>query len=123
MYLNNADAHILSLGFLRYNLGNLSHDYLIKYEYFDKMLFRKVCFYQWSRKLNYKFSLMVLAIWDILEAQAQVTDDWELTVEIFTLKWAKDNERTTSSFRYISEAIKRFLNIRLVCVFTLYRNL
>ena len=28
-------------------------------------------------------------------------------VKIFTLKWGKDNERTTSSFRYISEAIKK----------------
>ena len=38
------------------------HDYLIKYAYFDKMLFRTVCFYQWSWKLNYKCSLMALAI-------------------------------------------------------------
>ena len=77
MLHNNADAHILSLGFLCYNLGNLRHDYLIKYEYFDKMLFRTVCFYQWSRKLNYKFSLMALAIWDSLEAQSFVK--WMMT--------------------------------------------
>ena len=45
--------------------------------------------------------------WDILEAQIfpRVTDDGELTVKIFTLKWGKDNERATSSFRYISEAV------------------
>ena len=29
-----------------------------------------------------------------------VTDNWELTVKIFTLKWGKDNERATGSFRY-----------------------
>ena len=38
-----------------------------------------------------------------------VTDNRQLTVKIFTLKWGKDNERTTSSFRYISEAIKKVL--------------
>ena len=38
-----------------------------------------------------------------------VTDNWGLTVKIFTLKWGKDNERATSSFRYISEAIKKVL--------------
>ena len=45
--------------------------------------------------------------WDILEAQIfpRVTDDGELTVKIFTLKWGKGNERATSSFRYISEAV------------------
>ena len=45
--------------------------------------------------------------WDILEAQIfpRVTDNWELTVKIFTLKWGKDNERATSSFRCISEAV------------------
>ena len=32
MLHNNADAHILSLGFQCYNLGNLRHDYLIKYD-------------------------------------------------------------------------------------------
>ena len=32
--------------------GPLRHDYLIKYAYFDKILFRTVCFYQWSWKLN-----------------------------------------------------------------------
>ena len=30
-------------------------------------------------------------------------------VKVFTLKWGKDNERATSSFRYISEAIKKVL--------------
>ena len=45
--------------------------------------------------------------WDILEAQIfpRVTDNWELTVKIFTLKWGKDNERATISFRYISETV------------------
>ena len=43
-------------------------------------------------------------------------------VKIFTLKWGKDNERATSSFRYISEDTKKVLKIRLVCVLTLYRN-
>ena len=38
-----------------------------------------------------------------------VTSNWELTVKIFTLKWGKDNERATSSFRYVSEAIKKVL--------------
>ena len=38
----------------------------------------------------------------------RVTDHSELTVKIFALKWGKDNERATSSFRYISEAIKIF---------------
>ena len=52
----------------------------------------------------------------------RVTDNSELTVKIFTLKWGKDNERATSSFRYISEAIKIFRKIRLVCVIALYRN-
>ena len=40
----------------------------------------------------------------------QVTDNCKLTVNIFTLKLVKDNERELSSFRYISQAI------RLVCV-------
>ena len=38
-----------------------------------------------------------------------VTSNWELTVKIFTLKWGKDNERAASSFRYVSEAIKKVL--------------
>ena len=33
----------------------------------------------------------------------------QLTVKIFTLKWGKDSERATSSFRYVSEAIKKVL--------------
>ena len=49
--------------------SHLSRDYLIINAYFDKMLFRTVCFYQWSQKLNYKCTLMALAIRDILEAQ------------------------------------------------------
>ena len=53
--------------------GHLRHDYLIKYAYFDKILLRMICFYQWSWKLNYKCSLMALAIWDILEPQMFVT--------------------------------------------------
>ena len=44
---------------------------------------------------------MALAIWDILETQIFVTT----SVKMFTLKWGKENERATSSFRYISEAI------------------
>ena len=36
-----------------------------------------------------------------------VTYNWELKVKIFTLKWEKDNERATSSFMDISEAIKK----------------
>ena len=43
--------------------------YLSKCAYFDKMLFRTACFYQWSWKLDYWCSLMPSAIWDILEAQ------------------------------------------------------
>ena len=36
----------------------------------------------------------------------RVTDNCELTVKIFTLKWGKDiNERATSSFRCISEPV------------------
>ena len=35
-------------------------------------------------------------------------------VKIFTLKWGNDNERATSSFRFISEAIKKVLKILLV---------
>ena len=47
-----------------------------------------------------------------------VTDNWGLTVKIFTLKWGKDNERATSSFRYISEAIKKVLiNLPCMCVY------
>ena len=91
--------------------GHLRHEYLIKYAYFDKMLFRTVCFYQWSWKLNYKCSLMALAIWVHFRSSnfRHVTDNWELMVKIFTLKWGKDDERTTSSFRYVSEAIKNIL--------------
>ena len=91
--------------------GHLRHDYLIKYAYFYKMLFRTVCFYQWSWKLNYKCSLMALAIWVHFRSSnfRHVTDNWELTIKIFTLKWGKDNKRATSSFTYISEAIKKVL--------------
>ena len=32
--------------------GHLRHDYIIKYAYFDKMLFRTICFYQWSMKIE-----------------------------------------------------------------------
>ena len=53
--------------------GYLGHDYLIKYAYFDKILFRMICLCQWSWTLNYKCSLMALAIWDILEPQIFVT--------------------------------------------------
>ena len=98
------------------------HDHLIKYAYFDKMPFSTVCFYQWSRKLNYKCSLMALAIWVHLRSSnfRHVTDNWELRVKIFTLKWGKDNERATSSFRYISEAIKKVLiNSPCMCVYVI----
>ena len=44
---------------------------------------------------------MALAIWDILETQIIVTS----SVKMFILKWWEENERATSSFRYISEAI------------------
>ena len=41
-------------------------------------------------------------------------------VKIFTLKWGKDNERATSSFRYISEAIKKVLiNSPCMCVYVI----
>ena len=46
-------------------------------------------------------TLVALAIWDILETQIFVTS----SVKMFTLKWRKENERATSSFRFISEAI------------------
>ena len=106
--------------------GNfLRHDYLITYAYFDKMLFRTVCFYQRSWKLNYKCSLMALAIlliWVHFRSSnfRHVTDNWVLTVKIFTLKWGKDNERATSSFRYIVEAIKKVLiNSPCMCVYVI----
>ena len=102
--------------------GHSRHDHLNKYAYFDKMLFRTVCFYQWSWKLNYKCSLMALAIWVHFRSSnfRHVTDNWELTVKIFTLKWGKDNERATSSFRYISEAIKKVLiNSPCMCVYVI----
>ena len=41
-------------------------------------------------------------------------------VKIFTLTWEKDNERATSSFRYISEAIKKVLiNSSCMCVYVI----
>ena len=37
---------------------------------------------------------------------------------MFTLKWGKDNKRATSSFRYVSEAIKKVLkNSPFMCVY------
>ena len=46
------------------------------------------------------------------------TSNWELTVKIFTLKWGKDNKRATSSFRYVSEAIKKVVkNSPFMCVY------
>ena len=49
-----------------------------------------------------------------------VNDNREITVKIFTLKWGKDNERATSSFRYISEAIKKVLiNSPCMCVYVI----
>ena len=97
---------------------HLRLDYLIKYAYFDKMLFRAVCFYQWSSKVNYKCSLMALAIRvHFRSSNFYVTGNWELTVKIFVLKWGKDNERATSSFRYISEAVKKvLLNSPCMCL-------
>ena len=41
--------------------------------------------------------------------------------KIFTLKWGKDNERATSSFMYISEAINKVLkNSPCMCVYVIY---
>ena len=38
-------------------------------------------------------------------------------VKLFTLKWGKDNERATSSFRYTSEVSENFaLHMRLRCI-------
>ena len=38
----------------------------------------------------------------------------------FTLQWGKDNERATSSFRYISEAINKVLkNSPCMCVYVI----
>ena len=56
---------------------------------------------------------MASAIWVQFRSSnfRHVTDDWELTVKIFTLKWGKDNETATSSYRYISEAIKKVIYI------------
>ena len=49
-----------------------------------------------------------------------VTDNFELTVKIFTLKRGKDNERATSSFRYVSEAINKVLkNSPCMCVYVI----
>ena len=108
--------------FVSVSSGHWRHDYLIKYAYFDKMLFRTVCFYQWSWKLNYKCSLMALAIWVHFRSSnfRHVTDNWESTLKIFILKWWKDNERATSSFRYISEAIEKVLiNSPCTCVYVI----
>ena len=46
-----------------------------------------------------------------------VTNNWELTVKIFTPKWGKNNERATCSFMYISEAIYRS---PCMCVYVMY---
>ena len=54
---------------------------------------------------------MALAIWVHSRSSnfRHVTDNWELTVKIFTLKWGKENERATSCFGHIAEAIKKAL--------------
>ena len=65
---------------------------------------------------------MALAMWVHCRSSSyrHVTDNWELTVKIFTLKWGKDNERATSSFRYISEAIEKVLiNSPCMCVYVI----
>ena len=50
----------------------------------------------------------------------QVTDDCELTVKIFTVRWVEDNEREPSSFSYISEAFKEVLkNSPCMCVYVI----
>ena len=70
-------------------------------------------------------SLMALAIWVHFRSSnfRHVTDNWELTVKIFTLKWGKDNERATSSFRYILEAIRRVLiNSPCMCVYVVQES-
>ena len=38
---------------------------------------------------------------------SHVTDNWELTVKLFTVKWRKDNAKATSSFRYILRLLKK----------------
>ena len=46
-----------------------------------------------------------------------------ITVKIFTVKWGKDNEKATSSFRYISEAIKKVLkNSPCMCVYVIQES-
>ena len=43
---------------------------------------------------------------------------------MFTLNWGKDNETATSSFRYVSEAIKKVLkNWPYMCVNVIYESL
>ena len=49
-----------------------------------------------------------------------VTDNWELTVKAFILKWEKENETATSYFRYISEAIEKALKNSPYIGFALY---
>ena len=52
-----------------------------------------------------------------------MTDDWELTVEMFTLKWGKDNGRAKCSFRHISEAIEKVLkNSACMCVYVILES-
>ena len=47
-----------------------------------------------------------------------VSSNWELTVKVFTLKWGKGNKKATSSFRCVSEAIKKVLkNSPFMCVY------
>ena len=48
-----------------------------------------------------------------------VTDNLELTVKLFTLKWGKDNERATSSFRYTSEVVE---NSPCMCVYVVWES-
>ena len=72
--LSRSNCRNFSCSSIKLKGHDLRHEYLIKCAYFDKMLFRTVCFYQWSWKLNLKCSLMALAIGDrILEAQMFVT--------------------------------------------------
>ena len=79
--------------------------------YFDKMLFRMVCFYHHDDPENWttKIQLNGLSIMRGFRSSnfCPVTDNWELTVKIFTLKCVKDNqkEQHVLQFRYISEAI------------------
>ena len=54
---------------------------------------------------------MALAIWVHFRSSdfGHVTDNWELTAKIFTLKWGKDNEGQQVLLGTIQRLLKRFL--------------